>query len=587
MQKKRGIFGSALQRNWQLTEFDAQIIQEFMRTGLDVLSSQILINRGARLDEINDILEPKLKTQMPDPNCLKGMEGAVNAIIDAINSKKRIVIFADYDVDGATSAAILLSLFEKLNANVEIFVPDRIKDGYGPNPQLMRSIKESGCEILITVDCGAAAYEALQTASEINLPTIVFDHHLMEENAPPALALVNPNQFGDNSGLGHLTAAGVCFMAVVALNRELKARGIETNFNPIDILDLAALGTVCDVAPLRGLNRVIVAQGQKIISKLSRIGIAKLAQVSGLKKANNVFALSWVLGPRLNAGGRIGNSRYATEILTTNDETRANELALILEQLNQERRAIEQSVLEEAIAMVQNTNQESADLIIVGKQGWHPGIIGIVAGRLKERFSRPSIVLGSIDEDDKIAKGSGRSIEGVNLGGLIKEAVNREILLSGGGHKMAAGLSCEFSKIDEIREKLNQLLQTNEITAIENQNYMIDAIISLGAINIDLIDRLDRLSPFGAGWDEPRFLLQNVRVAKFDYLNGGHLRIFIKDENDNSINAICFSASGTKLGEILVSKQKIDLIVRFKRDDFRGGNSVSTEIIDASYAVEA
>jgi single-stranded-DNA-specific exonuclease len=583
------IKNSALGRNWQLARIDQDILHEFMRhpAQLSAIEAQILLNRGAKFEQISDIINPKLRTQMPDPNCLLGMQKAIEEIIKALKAKKNIVIFADYDVDGATSASILLCLFSLLEPIFgtcpQVFVPDRLRDGYGPSPQLMRSIKQAGADLLISVDCGAAAYSALEEAAIIGLDVIVFDHHLMDEIAPPALAIVNPNQFGDNSGLGHLTAAGVCFMAVVALNRELKAQNIDVGFNPLDLLDLVALGTVCDVAPLRGLNRVFVAQGQKVLGKLSRIGLAKLAQISGLKKADNVFACGWVLGPRLNAGGRIGDSSIATRLLTSNDEDNAQTLALQLEQLNAERRAIEQAVLEEAVQMAQKIDA-SHKLIIVGKAGWHPGIIGIVAGRLKEKFQKPVIVLGSQYEDETIAKGSGRSINGFNLGGLIKRCVEARILLSGGGHKMAAGLSVEFSRIEEITQLMNDMANDEAQIALENQTYSLDAVISLGAINLDTLNSLERLAPFGADWEEPKFLVQNARIIKSNYLNGGHLRVTIKDKNDDIQNAICFGAQGTKLGEILVSQQNCSLVIRIKSDDFRGTKSVSTEIIDAQYA---
>lgn len=586
-QEFNGIQKSSLGRKWQINEFDSQLEQEFLRQNLDILSARILMNRGANPNDVDDILNPRLKTQMPDPYSILNMESAVNSIFAAIEKNQKIVIFADYDVDGATSATILMSFLEKLNANIAVFVPDRIIDGYGPNPQLMRSIKASGADLLICVDCGAAAYEALNEAFAIGLDVLVFDHHLMNEEVPRALSIVNPNQYGDNSGLGNLTAAGVCFMAAVALNREARARGMNIDFDPLKLLDLAALGTVCDVAPLTGLNRVLVAQGQKILGKLSRIGLAKLAQIAGLKRADNVFACGFVLGPRLNAGGRIGSSILATRLLLTDDEKEAHELALQLETLNQERRAIEQSIVEEATQMAMLPQYANSSLLILGKAGWHPGIIGIVAGRIKEKFNKPTIILGSIDENDKIAKGSGRSIEGVNLGGLIKNVVEKGVLISGGGHKMAAGLSCEFARMNEINVILNDIIANEAEQAIASQTHIIDAVIAMESINIDLLARIETLGPYGAGWPEPKLMLANVRVVKSDYLNGGHLRLFIKDELENNINAICFNAMNSPLGEVLVSKQKCNLIIRIKKDDWRGQNAVSTEIIDAQYAIDA
>lgn len=579
-----GIENSALGQKWLMRSFDAQLEQEFLRQNLDILSARILMARGANPNQIDEILNPRLKTQMPDPYSILNMEKAIMAIFNAIDKNQKITIFADYDVDGATSAAILMSFFDKLNANISVFVPDRIRDGYGPNPILMRSIKQSGADLLICVDCGAAAYLALNEAFDIGLDVVVFDHHLMNDEAPKALAIVNPNQMGDNSGLGNLTAAGVCFMAVAALMREARARQINIDLDLLSLLDLVALGTVCDVAPLIGLNRVLVSQGQKVLGNLSRTGLAKLAQISGLKRADNVFACGFVLGPRLNAGGRIGDSSLATELLLTHDEKKAMELALKLDLLNQERRAIEQSILEEAIEMANLPKYAQMPILVLGKAGWHPGIIGIVAGRIKERFNKPCIILGSVDENDIVAKGSGRSIEGVNLGGLIKNAVEKGLLISGGGHKMAAGLSCDFSRLDEICIALNEMAFQETKDAIAAQTNHIDAIIALQSVDINLLEKLEKLAPYGAGWPEPKFMLSNMKILKADYLNGGHLRLFMMDEFENKANAICFNAMNSALGEVLVSKTWCDLIVRFKKDDWRGQNAVSTEIIDAQYA---
>lgn len=575
-------------KSWLLPEISPQQIQDFVRKGVSEIEARLMINRGINIGEIENILNPRLKTQMPDPCSLLGMARAIDAIIAAIDAKKKITIFADYDVDGATSAAILMSWFNAIGAEVDIFVPDRIKHGYGPSPVLMRGIKEYGTDLLISVDCGAAAHDALNTAHEIGLDVVVFDHHLMQGTPPIAAALVNPNQTGDNSGLGNLTAAGVCFMAVVGLNRAWREMGRQTiDFDPLELLDLTALGTICDVAPLIGLNRVFVAQGQKILGKLNRIGLATLAQVAGLKRAGNVYASGWVFGPRLNAGGRIGDSSLAVRLLTTKDQDEAMQLALQLEQLNAERRAIEAMVLEEAIALVEKGEGGDKDgpLLLVGHAGWHPGIIGIVAGRLKEKYNRPCIVIGSIEETDHIAKGSGRSIEGVNLGTIVKNAVDKGALISGGGHAMAAGLSMYFSDIQKAYEIMCDEIGNATQESVSNQKEKIDAIISAASIEMPLVEAVERLSPYGAGWSEPRFCLLNAKIISSNMMNGGHLRIVFKDESEISCRAVCFGAQGTKLGDALQSKRPLNLILKVKRDDWRGANAVDAEIIDAEYAI--
>ncbi len=575
------------EQKWLSPEIDGAALQELMRKGLSDFEARIIALRGIKPNEVEALLEPKLKTQMPDPFVLMGMEQAVAAIIDAVKAKKRIIIFADYDVDGGTSAAILMSWLEFVGANASVFVPDRIIDGYGPSPELMHRIKELGADLMISVDCGAAANEALLTAHEIGLDVVVFDHHLMDGEPPLARALVNPNQTGDTSGLGNLTAAGVCFMAAAALNRAWRDLGHDASgFDVIGLLDLAALGTVCDVAPLTGFNRVIVAQGQKILARLQRLGLAKLAQVAGLKRAGNVYAAAWVLGPRLNAGGRIGDASLTVRLLTTQDEKEANEIALKLENLNAQRRAIEAGIIEEAVKLAESRmhGENDPQIIIVGSKGWHPGIIGIVAGRLKERFNRPAIVLGSIGENDDVLKGSGRSIAGVNLGELIKAALNDGILLGGGGHAMAAGLSIEYSKIDLFRSYLKDKIGEKLSNAISQTAKRIDAVVCNSAINMGLIEAKERLEPFGTGWEEPLFCVLGATITNTKIVGTNHLQVFFSDETNVKLRAICFGALGTPLGVGLQSKRPCHLILRLKRDEWRSGKEVEAEIIDAAYA---
>lgn len=578
-------FKSASGRKWYLPEYERKEIEEFVRQGANELEARLLLNRNARAEDFERIIYPRLKSQMPDPFCIKGMEKAVYEIIGAIDNNKKILIFADYDVDGATSCAILMQWFVSIGVNPQIFIPDRMRDGYGPSPKLMRAIKNTGCDLLITLDCGAAAHDALEEAHNIGLDVIVFDHHLMDENAPHALALINPNQHGDNSALGDLTAAGVAFMAVAALNREWRGRGRDSDFDPMSTLDLAALGTVCDVAPLLGLNRVIVAQGQKLLKAKSRLGIRVLGDVAGLKKAGNVHSMGFVFGPRLNAGGRIGDSSLATKLLISDNEEKAFELAQILETLNGERRAIEAGIIDEAMAQFNSMSNQMRELpiAILHNDSWHPGIIGIVAGRIKDRINRPTIILGANMIGDETLKGSGRSIKGINLGGLIKAAANAGIIEKGGGHEMAAGLSIHRSRIEDLRDFSMRKLGETAYDIIENQFEQIDAVLSLSSINIQTIELIERLSPFGQSWSEPKFLLQNVHMKQSNRLNGGHLRVLISD-GDKNLNAIAFGAADTAIGEVLQSKAKCSLIVKIRRDDWRGNDAVSTEIIDAVYA---
>jgi single-stranded-DNA-specific exonuclease len=564
------------------------IVEENLRrSGIPPIDAKLLVGRGGTAETAARILSPRLKTELPEPLTLQDMGKAVDAILSAIARDQTITILADYDVDGGTSGAMLLGWFKAMGARADVFVPDRILDGYGPSPKIVNKIKSSGTDLLITVDCGAAAYDALNAAHEIGLNVVVFDHHLMHAAPPPALAVVNPNRNDDTSGLGHLTAAGVVFVALVALNRAARERGMtlgKPEFDLLARLDLAALGTICDVAPLTGLNRAFVAQGLKVLGTLSNPGLAALAVTSKLKDGGSVYAAGWVFGPRLNAGGRVGDSSLAVRLLSTSDPHEASQIAEELEVLNAERRAIEGNVLEEAITRVENGEAGPLDgpLLMLGAPGWHPGIIGIVAGRLKDRFHKPVIVIGSADPDDPLAKGSGRSIAGVNLGAAISGAASAGTIIAGGGHAMAAGLTLEFAKLKSVRADLSSRLRDESNAATGARDLSIDALIGVAGANGDLIAAMDRVGPYGAGWPDPVFGLANVRPFAASPVGTGHIRLMLEDENGAKIRAIAFRANATPLGDALLGRNPLHVIARVKKDEWRGGDAVDCEILDAA-----
>lgn len=568
-----------------------QVEEALRRQGLDPVVAKLLAARGATADNAKRILEPRLKTELPEPLSLHDMDKAVGAILDAVRNTRSITILADYDVDGGTSGALLLAWFNAVGARASVFVPDRIHDGYGPSPRIVNKIKDQGTDLLITVDCGAAAYAALEEAHRIGLDVVVFDHHLMHGPPPAALAVVNPNRSDDRSGLGHLTAAGVVFVALVALNRAAREAGLwrdRPEFDLLSRLDLAALGTICDVAPLTGLNRALVAQGLKVQERLSNPGLAALAQSAKLKDPGSVYAAGWVFGPRLNAGGRVGDSSLAVRILSTQDPVEAGSLAEELERLNAERRAIEANVLEEAIVRVERGEAGRLDgpLLMLGAPGWHPGIIGIVAGRLKDRFHRPVIVVGSADPDDPIAKGSGRSVAGVNLGAAVSAAAGEGLLLAGGGHAMAAGLTTRFADLTHVHADLARRLSAEADAAGLRQDLAIDALLGVAAANWDLLGLMTQVGPYGAGWPDPVFAFANVRPFAAAPVGGNHVRVMLEDETGARIKAICFRALNTPLGDALMGRGRLHVVVRLKKDDWRGGDAVDCEIIDASPASE-
>lgn len=559
------------------------------RAGIPPIEAKLLVARGATPETADRILSPRLKTELPEPLTLQDMGKAVDAILAAVAFGQTITILADYDVDGGTSGAMLLGWFKAMGAQAGVFVPDRIVDGYGPSPKIVNKIKASGTDLLITVDCGAAAYDALNEAHRIGLDVVVFDHHLMHAAPPPALAVVNPNRGDDTSGLGHLTAAGVVFVALVALNRAARERGLMEGKPPFDLLarlDLAALGTICDVAPLTGLNRAFVAQGLKVLGTLANPGLAALAVTSKLKDGSSVYAAGWVFGPRLNAGGRVGDSSLAVRLLATSDPHEASEIAEELEVLNAERRAIEGNVLEEAITRVENGEAGPLDgpLLMLGAPGWHPGIIGIVAGRLKDRFHKPVIVIGSADPDDPQAKGSGRSISGVNLGAAISGAASAGTIIGGGGHAMAAGLTLEFAKLKQVHADLSSRLRDESIAATGARDLHVDALIGIGGANVDLIAAMQIVGPYGAGWPDPVFGFANVRPFAASVVGAGHIRVMLEDENGGKIRAIAFRANATPLGDALLARAPINVVARVKKDEWRGGDAVDCEILDASPA---
>jgi single-stranded-DNA-specific exonuclease len=575
---------------WQARPVERRHVDGIVRQGLDPMAARLLAGRGVTPEYAQAALNPKLRDQMPDPLVLADMDRAVEAVLDAVEARQRIVILADYDVDGGTSGATLLTWLQAAGADAGVFVPDRLKDGYGPSPAIVRRIKEAGAGLLITVDCGAAAYEALNEAAVIGLDVVVFDHHLMHDIPPPARAVVNPNRQDDTSGLGHLTAAGVTFLAAVALNRAARARGLappEGSFDMMGLLDLTALGTICDVAPLTGLNRVFVTQGLKVLEKLARPGLAALSTVGEVKRPGTVNAAGWAFGPRLNAGGRIGDSSVAVRLLATDDPKLAYQLAQELDVLNQERRAIEQDVTEAALAMVAagQAGDPKGPCLVVGHPGWHPGVIGIVAGRLKEKFHRPVVVLGSADPDDAVAKGSGRSIGGVNLGAAIAAAVKAGVIEAGGGHAMAAGMTTRFDAMARLRDFLSNNMAADAKQAVASRSLVLDGLVGLGGVSVELLDLLDQVAPYGPGWPEPLFAASPVRPVMCKEVGTGHLQTVFVDDTGTRLRTIAFRAMGTPLGDALQGRDQLHVALKLKRSDWAGGNGVDVEVIDAATVV--
>jgi single-stranded-DNA-specific exonuclease len=583
-----GVERSLTGRRWRSRDADLTLVEAFRRRfSLPEIAARLMAARGISLDDAPTFLEPTLKALFPDPSTFQDMDEAARVIEDAIVSGRSCAVLADYDVDGGSSGAQLVRYFRARGRELKIYVPDRMTEGYGPSIVAFERLKAAGVELVITVDCGAAAEGPLNAAADLGIDVVVLDHHLMAGAPPKARAVVNPNRLDDRSGQGHLTAAGVVLVTMAAINREARRRGsIGSNNLPdlMQMLDLAAIGTVCDVAPLTGFNRAIVAQGLKVLRNGKNIGMAALSENAGRKGQASVYDFGFILGPRINAGGRVGDASLATRLLSTEDPDEARELAATLEALNQERRQREAEMLAEA-----ETNAiaeaEKHNVVIVGSHRWHPGVIGIAAGRLKDRLMKPTIVLGGVSEHEP-AKGSGRSTPGVNLGGAVAAAKEAGLLINGGGHAAAAGLTVEWNKVEALKEFLSEKL-TGELAASagEARALSIDAAGAIGALDLDLIDALDRIGPYGQGHPEPMFALPNVRFSFAKLVKEEHVRFTLEDSRGARVSGIAFRAMKSPMGEAMMKKDATyHAAVRLKRNEWNGNVKAEVEIVDLAEA---
>jgi len=550
--------------------------------------------RGITPDGLEAFLFPTLKALFPDPSCFMDMDKAVTAILDALQRKTNIWIFADYDVDGATSAAQLVRWFRHMGHDLKVYVPDRLTEGYGPSDTAFDNLKAQGADLVITVDCGAMAHRALDHAARIGLDIVVVDHHLMREDPPHALAVVNPNRPGCVSGQGNLAAAGVVFVLLAALNRESERRGLFDGRAKPDLvqwLDLSALGAICDVTALTGFNRALAAQGLKVMSRRSNPGIRALMEVAGdgaegAASLMSTFHSGFVIGPRINAGGRVGRSDLGVRLLSTDDAAEAKALAQELDELNRLRRDVEAEVLDQAVQLAETQGLWPSDdpVVIVACEDWHPGVIGIVAGRLRERWRRPVIVIG-VDPVTGIGKGSGRSQTGINLGAAVSAAFEAGILLSGGGHAMAAGLSIDRTRLPELRSFINNYIRDHVAPEDQVEAVDADALISLRAATRHFYEQLDLLAPYGQGNPEPVLAFADVRVAYASALKGGHVRFELADSGGAKLKGIMWRAEGTPIGDALLRPTgKVHVLGRLKADDYMGRQGVQLEIEDIALA---
>jgi single-stranded-DNA-specific exonuclease len=556
---------------------------------MDALVDELLMARGVARDDLQRHRDPRIRDFLPDPSCFKDMDEGARRLADAVQRKQKIAIFGDYDVDGATSAALLVLLLRRLGAEPVVYIPDRLMEGYGPSGKALVALKDGGAEVAVCVDCGAQAFEALDQAKAAGLDVIVVDHHQCATLLPVAFALINPNRLDESeegATHGHLAAVGMAFVLGVALIRELRGRGFfEGREEPkvLDLLDLVALGTVADVARLKSLNRAFVTQGLKIMAARQNIGLAALAEAARLVKPPSCRDLGFALGPRINAGGRVGKSDLGVRLLTSTDPEEARALAVELDRLNEERRAIEMLVTEQALA--QAGQQADAPVIVVMSGGWHQGVIGIVAGRIKERFGRPAIVIA--ETEDGTGKGSGRSISGVDLGAAVLAAKDSGLLVAGGGHAMAAGLTLPPCGLEAFRQFIIERLAADVEKARDDRALLLDALIAPGGVVAGLCDALDAAGPYGAGWPSPRVAAGPARLIKTGIVGEGHVRGIACGDDGKSFKWIAFRSADSDLGHALLSSPPDAhwwLAGTIKRDEWNGGNAAEMHLEDAALA---
>jgi single-stranded-DNA-specific exonuclease len=558
------------------------------RYGLPELLGRVLAARGIALEDVPNVLEPSIKALMPDPSTLRDMDKAAVRLADAIVSGEQVAIFGDYDVDGACSAALLKRFLTAHGVDARIYIPDRITEGYGPNREAIETLIKEGARLIVTVDCGTTSHAPLQAAREYGVDVVVIDHHQADERLPEVYALINANRQDDLSGLGQLCAAGVAFMLLVAVARELRRRGGQGNSgaapNLLGMLDLVALATVCDVVPLTGLNRAYVSKGLQVMRLRGNLGLRALSDAAGLAVAPTPYHLGYVLGPRINAGGRIGDAALGARLLAGVNETEAARVAVLLDKLNRERKAIEAAMLEEALALAERQIEQNPDvpLLLIGSEQFHKGVVGLVASRLVERFGRPACVIAWNARGE--GTGSLRSVAGLDIGATVRAGVAAEILSKGGGHAMAAGLTLARANFDKLAAFFEARLGSCARAARAAAALLLDGALTPGSVNEELMALIDKAGPFGQGNPQPRFAFPAHRVKFAKKVGELHVRCVLEAGDGSRLDAVAFRAAGQPLGDALLNAAGMPLHVagHLRRDTWNGRNRRELVIEDVA-----
>ncbi len=559
-----GVATSAKGNRWVSRLDDERTAQAIaQRHDLPEILGRVLAGRGVGIDEAEAFLNPTLRGLMPQPSTIRDMEKGAVRLAQAIRDREAVGIISDYDVDGVASAALLLKFLRAVGTNARIYIPDRLTEGYGPSEAAVHDLKDNDVEVLLTLDCGVLSHDPLAKAAELGLTTIIVDHHQASEHLPEAHAVINPNRRDDVSGQGHLCAAGVVMILVATTNKVLRETGYysDTRLEPnmLQWLELVALATVCDVVPLKGLNRAYVTQGLKVMARRENLGLAALADVAGLKRRPDSYALGFMLGPRLNAAGRVGHAHEALALLMADDKSEAANMARKLDEMNRKRQSIELRVVEEAVSQADAAmgHERKPAIIVTSADGWHPGVVGLAAARLKERFQLPGFAL-AVNPKTGLAVGSGRSIAGVDLGSAVRKALELGILEKGGGHAMAAGLTVKIENLGALREFFDAELRA-QVEAMREPALAIDGALTASGASLDLIELLEQAGPYGSAHPSPMFVFPAHRVIYAAPAGADHIRCMVVSSNNVRLKAIAFRAMGTAMGELLLSERSFPL----------------------------
>ena len=578
-------FSSVSGKNWLFKEFDSSDVTKLSESyALTEIVAKLLSIRKKNIENINLFLNPKIKNLLPNPLHLKDMKNGVDRVYNSINKRELIGIFGDYDVDGASSTALLTRYFLSINQKVQTYIPDRQKEGYGPNIDGFNALIHQGAKIIFTVDCGTLAFEPIKIAQDSNVDVIVLDHHQSDIKLPNACAIINPNRYDDTSGLNYLCAAGVCFVFLVGLNKKLRdvnwfKKNKINEPNILNFLDLVSLGTVCDVVPLIGLNRAIVKQGLKVIKKRSNLGLKTLYDLCKIESLPTTFDLGFILGPRINAGGRVGKASHGAELLTSDDPQKTYKIAIDLDKSNKERQSIELMLSEQVNSEVKKYHNHP--VLVMSGNYWHEGIIGIVASRIKEKYNKPTIL---ISLNKKIGKGSARSVIGFDIGSQIIKAVQSGILEKGGGHKMAGGFTLKKEKIPILRDFLIKNFEKSCAGYSKNINLYLDTIIAPSALNEEFFQEINCLAPFGSGNSEPNFVIENIKVVSSNIIGNNHIKSILSGKDGSTFKAFAWNAKNSPLEPFLnkKNKKKINIAGKMRLNEWKGKRNIEFMIEDIS-----